>query len=94
MSAGTAELVVRGRPLNASGVLAVSGQPADSQSSIVSLLEGVRSRGGGEYRVATVGLRAGATIFTDRAYQFRSIPAGFEGAEYVQTANNDDGSTG
>ena len=94
MSGGTAEMVVRGRPLNATGASAVSGQPSDSQSSVVSLLDGVSSRGGGEYRVATVGLRAGVTIFTDRAYQFRSIPAGFEGAEYVQTANNDDGSTG
>lgn len=94
MSGGTAEMVVRGRPLNATGASAVSGQPSDSQSAVVSLLDGVSSRSGSEYRVATVGLRAGTTIFTDRAYQFRSIPAGFEGAEYVQTANNDDGSTG
>lgn len=93
MKSGAEALVVRGRPLNA-GQGRGSGASQSAQIPVVSLLESVSSRGGGAYRAATTGLQAGATIYTDRGYQFRSVPAAFQGAEYVLTANNDDGSSG
>lgn len=94
MASGAEALVVRGRPLNAGQGRGASAESQAGYAPVVSLLGAVSSRGGGAYRKAATGLQAGATIFTDRSYQFRSVPAAFQGAEYVLTANDDDGSSG
>lgn len=94
MKSGVETFVVRGRPLSVGPSSADAGEALKSGAPVVSVLGSISSRGGGQYRAATAGLAAGATIFTDRDYQFRSIPPVFQGAEYIQTANNDDASAG
>src|SRR5690606_15252160 len=44
---------------------------------------------GATYMVSAAGLRAGGTVYRDRAYTFTTVPTSVQGAAYIQTANND-----
>ncbi len=44
---------------------------------------------GNPYIVIDKGLKAGETVYIDRAYTFNTIPSLLTGATYLQTANND-----
>ncbi|MDR4460499.1 MAG: Ig-like domain-containing protein [Nitrospirales bacterium] len=48
---------------------------------------------GAAYVVPAVGLKAGGTVYRDRAYTFTTVPPSVQGATYIQTANNDKGAT-
>ena len=94
MESGVEAFVVRGRPLGKGSSAEDIREGMNEGASMVSVLGSISSRGSGQYRAATAGLADGAVVFTDRNYRFRSIPRAFEGAEYIQTANDDDGSAG
>lgn len=87
-SGGGEAVVVRGRPLNTG-----STDAAVSPSS-VSVLRNVKVQSGREYRAQPGALREGAAIFSDRGYVFRGIPANLQHADYLQTANDDEGANG
>jgi hypothetical protein len=44
---------------------------------------------GRSYVVPTSGLQAEGTVYIDRSYTFSTVPAGVQGAAYIQTANDD-----
>ena len=44
---------------------------------------------GKTYVVPASGLQVGRTVYIDRAFTFTTVPAGLEGAAYIQTANDD-----
>ncbi|WNM61273.1 Ig-like domain-containing protein [Candidatus Nitrospira neomarina] len=48
---------------------------------------------GAAYGVSAAGLRAGGTVYRDRAYTFTTVPTSVQGAAYIQTANNDKAAT-
>lgn len=88
-SGGGEAVVVRGRPL----------QPAASDPPLAVAAPGkvvrqVRARSGARYELAAAGLRPGARPYTDRSYDLREVPASLVGAQFIQTANGDDGSHG
>ena len=48
---------------------------------------------GQAYVVPASGLKAGGTVYIDRAYTFTTVPSSVQGAAYIQTANNDKAAT-
>lgn len=59
-----------------------------------SLIRKVASRGNREYRSVPGGLRPGAKVYSDRDYVVKEVPPQLLGADFLQTANDDDGSKG
>ena len=87
-ASGGEAVVVRGRPLNTTDAA-----PA-ATANAVSVVRNIRVQSGREYRSQPGALRKGARIFTDREYVFREIPADLQAADYLQTANDDEGARG
>lgn len=87
---GSPSPIVRGRPLNPTATS--EGDPAsDRARGVVGM---VRARGGARYAAMPGGLRPGAHPYTDRGYEVKAVPASLLGMEFIQTANDDDGSRG
>ena len=87
-SGGGEAVVVRGRPLNSAPM-----EPAPSVPRI-GLARNIKARSGARYTLAPAGLRAGARPYTDRNYDLKQVPAALADLDFIQTANNDDGSRG
>jgi len=54
----------------------------------------IKTRSLGSYRLVAGGLHPGANPYTDRDYTLKAIPRALQGADFLQTANGDDGSRG
>ena len=90
---------------NASGggsgsMYAVIVQPSASVTSTVATptmlplsISNLTVASGAAYGVSAAGLRAGGTVYRDRAYTFTTVPTSVQGATYIQTANNDKAAT-
>ncbi|MFM1767613.1 MAG: hypothetical protein RJA22_142 [Verrucomicrobiota bacterium] len=91
-SAGGGEaVVVRGRPLQS----AESAQAATTAAVAPGrIIRDPKARSGARYALVPGGLRPGARPYTDRNYDLRKVPEALTGLDYIQTANNDDGSRG
>ena len=63
--------------------------PTTSSLAITNLT----AASGAAYGVSAAGLRAGGTVYRDRAYTFTTVPPSVQGARYIQTANNDKAAT-
>jgi putative membrane-bound dehydrogenase-like protein len=87
-SGGGEAVVVRGRPLNAAAPEAATSVPG------AGLARNIKARSGKLYQLAPGGLRPGAKPYTDRGYALKNVPAALAGMDFIQTANNDDGSRG
>jgi putative membrane-bound dehydrogenase-like protein len=85
-SGGGEAVVVRGRPLNAA--------PVETVGPSVGLARNIKARSGARYTLAVAGLRPGARPYSDRSYGLKQVPAALAGLDFIQTANNDDGSRG
>ena len=87
-SGGGEAVVMRGRPLNSvtPGTAALAPR--------VGLARNIKARSGKLYRLSPDGLRPGAKPYTDRDYELKDVPAALVGLDFIQTANNDDGSRG
>jgi putative membrane-bound dehydrogenase-like protein len=79
-----------GRPLKRAGKAAGGG--AKSQS--VSVVANVKSKGSSAYRIVPAGFVSGMAIYADRPYRLRRIPSSIQGYDLIQTANDDDHSSG
>ncbi|MCA9173795.1 MAG: PmoA family protein [Planctomycetales bacterium] len=66
----------------------------DTDMSSVSVVASLRTRSRHRYQVAPAGLRVGALPYTDRTYRVTKAPPELAGADLIQTANADDGSSG
>ena len=59
-----------------------------------SLITNLKVRSTRKYRPIPGGAVPGAKVFTDRDYTLKTLPASLVGSELLQTANDDDGSSG
>jgi len=94
---GGEKLIVKGRPLGRTSDLRMSNRgPVATLDTIpgVSVARNIRSKSNGAYRLRASGLVRGAAVYSDRRYQFREIPDDLIGADFIQTANDDDQSRG
>ena len=87
-SGGGEAVVVRGRPLNTVGSETAPSVPR------IGLARNIKARSGARYTLAPAGLRAGANPYTDRSYELKQVPDALVDLDFIQTANNDDGSRG
>ena len=87
-SGGGEAVVMRGRPLNSVTPEAAALAPR------VGLARNIKAQSGKLYQLSPGGLRAGAKSYTDRGYDLKDVPAALVGLDFIQTANNDDGSRG
>ncbi len=98
--AGAEQLVVRGRPLQPGRSPQETRAPvpadpaAGGRTSPASLVWNLRALSPGRYVAVPGGLHAGAKCYTDRSYPLREVPASLTGLEFIQTANEDDNSSG
>lgn len=73
-------------------------QPRAQQTLIktpgVSLVKNIKTLSQGRYDLIPGGLEPGARPYTDRDYTLVKIPLVLQGADFLQTANGDDGSRG
>lgn len=94
--AGGEAVVVRGRPLNA--FPSEAGRAGETTEATVAprigVVRKVQARSGARYQLAPGGLRPGAKAYSDRGYDLKQVPATLLGLDFIQTANNDDGSRG
>ena len=68
----------------------LSRSEAASRSGVLS----VRPKSQRSYRIVDGGLEKGRLAYTDRSYKFLEVPPSLNGAVVVQTANEDEASTG
>ena len=88
--AGGQALAIRGRPLNA----AASEPVVPAATSRVGLARAIQATSHGRYVLVPGGLHPGAKPYTDRSYDLKQVPAALRGLDFIQTANDDDGSRG
>lgn len=60
----------------------------------VALVRNLRARSGAPYRVVPGGFAVETPVYVDRGFHLSSVPPELEGADLIQTANNDDSSRG
>ena len=60
----------------------------------ISIVKNIKTRSQGNYELIPGGLEPGAKPYTDRDYTLLKVPLGLHGADFLQTANADDGSRG
>jgi putative membrane-bound dehydrogenase-like protein len=89
--AGGEAVVVRGRPLNP-GPSEL--KPVAKAASGSGLARNIRARSGTRHLLSPGGLRVGAKPYVDRGYVLKEVPPMLEGLDFIQTANDDDGSQG
>lgn len=96
LAAGSGKPVLRGRPLDSLAQAAgTPGQPASSAAGAPpgSPIRKLQARNAG-YQLARAGLTRGARPYSDRNYRIEAVPKFLEGADFIRTANEDDGSAG
>ena len=57
-------------------------------------LTDISAKSGRNYQMEWAGLRPGALVYSDRNYRIRNVPDQLKGLPFLQTANEDDGSSG
>ena len=72
---------------------AASENKAESHSG-VAVVRNLKVKNGTVYQVVPGGFSLGAQAYVDRSYRLSHVPTELEGADLVQTANNDDNSRG
>ncbi|MFM8790973.1 MAG: PVC-type heme-binding CxxCH protein [Solirubrobacterales bacterium] len=94
--AGGSKLEIRGRSLQVASTplsAAASASKAESNSGVATV-RNVKVKNGTACRVVSGGFSFGTPAYVDRGYRLSSVPAELEGADFIQTANNDDSSRG
>lgn len=86
---------IAGRSLQAASAQAVAeAAPLAAPPAGFATIRGTQVKNGAAYRVVPGGFRKDATAYVDRSYRLTNVPAELEGADLIQTANNDDNSQG
>ncbi|MBM3846877.1 MAG: c-type cytochrome, partial [Verrucomicrobia bacterium] len=93
---GGQKVLVRGRPLNAaiSGANKAGKGATTAEMARIGVARKIQARSGARYSLAAVGLRPGTRPYTDRNYDLKEVPPALLDLDFIQTANNDDGSHG
>jgi len=93
---GGSEPEIRGRSLQVASIpmnAAASGSKAETNSGVAAVRD-VKVKNGTAYQVVSGGFQPGAQAYLDRGYRLSNVPTELEGADLIQTANNDDNSRG
>lgn len=59
-----------------------------------ALVRNLKARSGASYKVVPGGFAVKTPVYVDRGFRLSSVPSELEGADLIQTANNDDNSRG
>lgn len=97
VASGGEKLIVKGRPLDGNADLRMpdSRQPASERAtSPVAVISNIRSKSKKNYRLQPSGLVHGALVYSDRRYRVRELSDDLLGSDFIQTANDDDTSSG
>ena len=94
--AGGSKPRIKGRSLQAaSAPMAPASSGGETRpTGAASLARNLQARGGAAYKIVPGGFTVGTPAYTDRPYRLSSVPSELEGADLIQTANNDDNSRG
>ena len=94
--AGGSKPRIKGRSLQAaSAPMAPASSGGETRpTGAASLARNLQARGGAAYKIVPGGFTSGTPAYTDRPYRLSSVPSELEGADLIQTANNDDNSRG
>ncbi len=94
-AAGGSKPEIRGRALElAATPLDVADSGGTASRGSIALLTSLKARGTKSYKVVPGGFMVGASVYTDRPYRLANVPVELIGADLLQTANDDDGSSG
>jgi putative membrane-bound dehydrogenase-like protein len=85
---------IEGRSLQAASAEATNKDNDSRSPSTISVLRDVKVKNGAVYKAIPGGWQQNALVYTDRGYRLSSIPKELEGADLLQTANEDDNSRG
>ena len=96
---GTNNVVVRGRPIDPQPYAHLANDRTRTTAAIenphgVVLVKDLQAKSQRNYRLVPGGFRTDTAIYTDRAYRLNTIPETLQGLDFIQTANDDDGSRG
>jgi len=94
--AGGSKPEIRGRSLQIASTPMNAAAPeskAETNSGIATV-RNVKVKNGAAYKVLSGGLLSGVRAYVDRGYRLSTVPTELEGADLIQTANNDDNSRG
>ena len=82
---------IKGRSLQA----ASTGGAVDARTPTgIASVRGTKVTNGSAYQVVPRGFRQNASTYVDRSYRLTNVPIELEGADLIQTANDDDNSRG
>ncbi len=85
---------IEGRSLQAASAGAASKKDTPSSSKGISLLKNIKVKSGAVYKAIPGGFIKDSLAYIDRDYRFSNVPKELEGADLIQTANEDDNSRG
>ena len=94
--AGGSKPEIRGRSLQAASASMNAAAPesrADSHPGVAAV-RNLKVKNGAAYNVVSGGFLPGAQAYGDRSYRLSNVPTELEGADLIQSANNDDNSRG
>ena len=97
VASGGEKLIIKGRPLEGmSESRKSSSREFANQSTVsaVSVIRNVRAKSNRTYRLRPSGFFRGAQVYSDRQYRVLDLPDELAGADFIQTANDDDESRG
>lgn len=93
---GGSKLEIRGRSLQVASTpmnSSASGSKAETNSGVATV-RNVKVKNGTAYKVVSGGFSFGTLAYVDRGYRLSNVPTELEGADLIQTANDDDNSRG
>jgi putative heme-binding domain-containing protein len=85
---------IEGRSLKAASAGAASKKDTPLPSKGISLLKDIKVKSGAVYKAIAGGFNKDSLAYIDRGYRFSNVPKELEGADLIQTANEDDSSRG
>jgi putative heme-binding domain-containing protein len=85
---------IEGRSLQAASAGAASKKDSPLSSKGISLLKDIKVKSGSVYKAIPGGFQQNSLAYIDRGYRLSNVPKELEGADLIQTANEDDSSRG
>lgn len=97
VSNGGAKVIIKGRPI--AGTQAgqrLEGRTSATEEAVsgVSVIQNIRVKSKAAYHLKPNGLVRGTKVYSDRRYRLQELPDELVGTDFIQTANDDDESSG
>lgn len=90
---------IEGRSLKAASAVAADKEntppsPTGTSPTSIATVRDMKVKNGAEYKIVPGGCKHNAPVYVDRGYRLSNVPPEIEGADLIQTANEDDNSRG